>query len=120
MDDTFVADYFDYYSFMVKPSLVYQKAIAPDKNLIVVGSYSFTVQPYTGRKIQNASGVYQSDEELDMIHTFSAQLSYPLTKYVSWVTVANYTIADSNQKYEAFYLYSYDSWSAVTGFSFKY
>lgn len=119
-DDTFVADYFDYYSLMMKPSLVYQKEIIKDKNLVVSGAYSFTAVHYPGRKVQNTSGIYQSDEEQDYSHTFSSQLNYPLTKYVSWVTVGSYTIADSNQEYEAFYLYSYDSWTAVTGFSFKY
>ena len=119
-DDTFISGYFDYTSFMVGPSLTYEKEIAKDKNLIVTGAYAFSPVFYSSRKVQNAAGIYQDENETDYIHTFSGQVSFPLTKYVSWVTKGSYTIADSNQEYEAFYLYSYDSWSALTGFSLKY
>ncbi len=119
-DDDFIPDYFDYVSFLTRPSLTYQREIAEGKNLIASAAYGFSAQYYLGRRVQNISGNYQSDEEEDFAHSFSGHLSVPLTKYVSWVTVANYTIVDSNQKYEAFYLYTYDTWSAMTGFSLKY
>ena len=119
-DDTFVKSYYDYFLFLIKPTLLYQKNIGKDKNIIASLSYEFMAQHYPGRKIQDVSGIYQDKKEQDYTHTFSAEFRYPLTQYVSWVTIATYTIADSNQNYEAFYLYTYDEWSAVTGFSFKY
>ncbi len=119
-DDTFVRSYYDYFSFNVKPSLIYQKEIAKGKTILASVSYSFLAQHYPGRKTQDPAGIYQDQKEQDYTHTFSAEFRYPLTQYVSWVTVGNYTIADSNQKYEAFYLYSYDEWNVLTGFSFKY
>jgi len=118
-DDTFVKDYFDTVSFLLRPTLIYTRPIEKDKNIVLTASYAFYAQLYTGRLAQNTAGIYQNEKENDLSHTFSARASYPLTRNISWVTTCNYTIATSNQKFESFYLYSYDSWSALTGFSFK-
>src|SRR6185503_18171365 len=104
-DDNFIKDYFDYFSFLVKPSLRYTRKIGEGKDFVFTADYAFYLLHYPGRKSQNVSGVYQSEDEQDHQHTFSAKASYPLTKNISWVGYGSYTVADSNQEFESFYLY---------------
>ena len=119
-DDTYLPDYFDYSSFLAKPSFTYAKDLGEEKNFIFTVDYSFDVLLYSSRKAQNSSGIYGSEDERDYTHTFSGRTSYSLTKNISWVTYGSYTIAESNQEFENFYLYSYDLWTAVTGVSLKF
>lgn len=119
-DDDFIKNYFDYYSFTLRPTILYQKEIGKDRILGFSASYDFTALTYPDRKTQNTAGAYLSDTEEDYTHTFSARFSYPINKYISWVSTASYTFAESNQDYEAFYLYSYDLWSVLSGVSIKY
>ena len=119
-DDNFLKNYFDYFSFMAKPSLIYTKNIEKDRDFVLTVSYTFDALHYPGRKAQDVSGVYQAADEQDYTHTVTAKTNYPLTKYVSWVVYGSYANATSNQKFESFYLYTYESWTAVTGISFKY
>ena len=119
VDDTFVKDYFDYVSFLVRPTLIYTPSVEKEKNRVLTVSYTFYAQYYTGRKTQNTAGVYQNDKEEDFHHTFALRYSHPLTKNISWVTTCDYTIATSNQDFENFYLYTYERWSALTGLSFR-
>lgn len=118
-DDDFIKDYFEYFSFMAKPSLTYVQSLGEDKNLIVSADYSFYALLYPDRKTQDVSGVYQAEEERDYRHTLSARTSFPITKNWSWVVFGSYVFADSNQDFETYYLYNYDLWTAVTGISFK-
>ena len=119
-DDDFVKDYFDYFAFTVRPSLSYSVKMSEDKTLVISGSYALNVLHYPGRPAQDAQGRYKEEDQEDLNHSFTVRSSVPLTKQVSWVTVLNYTLASSNQDFDAFYLYSYDRWSALTGVSFKY
>ncbi len=119
-DDNFIKNYFDYFSFSVKPSLTYTKNLEKDRDFVLSVSYAFYSLHYPGRKAQNALGIYQPDDQQDYTHTFSLRTSYPLTKNIAWVLSGSYLIADSNQKFENFYLYNYDSWTTVTGISLKY
>ena len=119
-DDNFLPDYFDYTSLTVKPSFTYRKNLGEEKDFILTLDYAFNALLYSGRKAQNVSGVYKSGDEEDYSHTFSGKTSYPITKNVSWVVYGSYTIADSNQEFENFYLYNYDLWTAVTGVSLKF
>ncbi len=119
-DDNFLKDYFDTVSFLARPALTYTRNIKKDMDFVLSANYSFYALLYPGRKAQNVSGVYQTDDQRDFTHTFSVKASYPITDHLSWVALGSYTIADSNQKFENFYLYSYDLWSAVTGISLKF
>ena len=119
-DDNFLKNYFDYFSFLARPSLVYRRAWEGDRQFVFAADYTFYALHYPGRKVQNVSGVYQADDQQDYAHTFSAKVNVPITKNVSWVVYGNYSIADSNQKFESFYLYEYNLWTAVTGISVKY
>ena len=119
-DDSFISDYFDYYSFLVRPTLAYVKEVEKGKKFSLSLSYAFSILQYTGRLAQNRAGAYLSDEQEDTSHTFSSRVSVPITKQLSWITVGTYSINESNQEFETFYLYDYDIWSAVTGISFKY
>ncbi len=119
-DDNFIKNYYDYFSFLAQPVLTYTKNIEKDKDLLVTASYAFYAVHYPGRKIQDISGNYLTPDEQDYTHTFTAKASYPLTKNISWVLSGTYTLSDSNQKFESFYLYNYELWTAVTGISFKF
>jgi hypothetical protein len=119
-DDDFVKDYFDNFSFVLKPSLTYFQKWADDKQFVVTVDYSMNALHYTGRKAQNTAGRYQADDQQDYVHTFSGKVHVPVTSNISWVTFGSYSIAESNQDFESFYLYTYDLWTAVTGISFKY
>jgi hypothetical protein len=120
VDDNFVKDYFDYFSFLVRPSFTYNKLWDKDRNFSFTVDYSFYALHYPGRKAQNQAGAYQADDQQDYQHTVSGRVSVPINKYFSWVTYGSYTTAESNQEFESFYLYEYDLWTAVTGISFKY
>ncbi len=119
-DDNFIKNYFGYTSWLARPSVTYRHEISKEKFLTVSAIYSLDYQYYPDRNVQDESGVYQSGTEHDLTQTIGAKASVPLTKNISWVTSANYTFADSNQKFQQFYLYSYDLWSAVTGISIHY
>ena len=119
-DDDFIPDYFDYYSFEVKPSLLYEKQWDNDRRFFFTLDYTFNALFYNGRKAQNTAGRYGNEDERDYTHTVSGKTSVPLNKNISWVVYGTYTIADSNQDFESFYLYNYNLWTAVTGISIKY
>lgn len=119
-DDDFVKDYFDNFSFVLKPSLTYFQKWDDDKRFVATVDYSFNALHYTGRKAQNTASRYQADDQQDYIHTFSGKVHVPVNSHISWVTFGSYSIAESNQDFESFYLYTYDLWTAVTGISFKY
>ena len=119
-DDNFVKNYFDFFSFLARPSLNYRHAWDKDRSFVFTADYSFYSLHYPGRKAQNVGGIYQPDDQQDTTHTFSAKASVPITENISWVTFGSYSIADSNQKFESFYLYNYNLWTAVTGISIKY
>lgn len=120
-DDNFLKNYFDYFSFLVKPSFTYTHPWGNDgRNLTWTTDYSFYALHYEGRKAQNTAGTYGTEDEQDYVHSVSSKLSVPITKNLSWVAYGSYVSAESNQEYEAFYLYDYDLWTAVTGVSIKY
>lgn len=119
-DDDFISDYYDYTSLTVKPTFTYVRGLGEERNFIFTADYAFNALLYSGRRAQNTAGVYSSEEEEDFKHTVSAKTNYPLTKNVSWVVYGSYTVAESNQDFENFYLYTYDLWTAVTGISLKF
>lgn len=119
-DDNFVKDYFDYFSFLAKPSFTYARPWGDGKRLLWTTDYSFYALHYPGRKAQDPAGFYGADDQQDYVHTVSSKVSVPITQNVSWIAYGSYTVADSNQEFEAFYLYDYELWTAVTGVSFKY
>lgn len=119
-DDVFVKNYFDYYSFSIKPALIFTKSLDKERFLTAEFSYLFYALLYADRNAQDVAGNYLSKKERDYTHTLSAKMNYPLNQHIAWVSLVNYTIGDSNQDFERFYLYSYDLWNVLTGFSFKY
>jgi len=119
-DDDFIPDYYDYYSFLAKPSLLYSKDWAEGRRFFFTLDYTFNALIYDGRKAQDIAGRYQTEDECDYTHTVSGKTSVPLSKNLSWVVFGSYTVADSNQDFESFYLYNYSLWTAVTGISIKY
>ncbi len=119
-DDNFIKNYFDYILFSVGPTLIYRKEIEKNEALVLSVGYRFQVQHYPGRKAQDAAGLYQSNDQEDLNHVFQGRLSVPINKNFSWVTSYAYTLARSNQKFENFYLYSYDNWNVLSGVSFNY
>lgn len=119
-DDTFVPGYFDYLSVTAGPSIGYRRQIGEERFFEASVGYAYTNLSYSDRKAQDAAGVYGTDEEEDEKHVFSARTSVPLTRHLAWISSVSYTIADSNQKFENFYLYNYESWTALSGLSFRY
>lgn len=119
-DDTFVPDYFDYLSATIGPSIGWRREISKERFAEMIFGYSYTILRYTDRKAQNAAGVYGTSDEEDDKHVLSARVSWPVTANLSWIGSFSYTMADSNQKFEDFYLYNYDSWTALSGLSFRY
>ncbi len=119
-DDDFIGGYFDYYSFLLRPSFTFSRNWDKDRRFIFRIDYAFYALLYPNRRAQNITGIYLDEEQQDFTHTVSAKASVPLTGNISWVVYGSYLTADSNQKFESFYLYDYDLWTAVTGLSFKY
>ncbi len=119
-DDDFIPDYFDYYSFEIKPSLLYAKDWAEERRFFFTLDYTFNALLYDGRRAQDIAGRYTGNDERDYTHTMSSKTSVPINKNFSWVVYGSYTIADSNQDFESLYLYNYNLWTAVTGISIKY
>lgn len=120
VDDNFITNYFDYYSFTINPAITFRKEIQDNKFLELTAGYSFNILEYMDRNAQAVSGVYTSEQEEDISHTVSLRATYTLTKYINWVGTVSYTWADSNQEFENYYLYNYDLWNVLTGISFKY
>ena len=121
-DDVFTPKYYNYLSLDARPEISYIFASKKkDKPIAILnGSYSFLMRFYTNRKAQEANSQYTPDEERDFEHVFKTSLEIPLNKNVSWITQYDYTIEQSNTKFEEFYTYSYKMQRVLTGISLTY
>jgi len=121
-DDRFFSDYYDYTSFEASPTVIlYHKMDNEGKQVAQLAlTYSYETLYYSERNALDRTGGLRAEEQEDRSHLFSARLSIPLSHQISWVSVGSYKEQDSNQKFEQFYSYIYDVWSAVSGISYKY
>jgi len=119
-DDVFTDKYYDYQSFSIAPGVEYAHPIGNEKSIRLRLGYDYTVRWYSDRKAQFSNGDYRSQDQHDQEHTYSAILRIPLIKSVDFVV--NYALnhVDSNQKFEDFYRYSFDSYSIKTGISWRF
>lgn len=119
-DDVFTKNYYTYFSAFTYPYITYYHPIAKDKKFALRGGYSFLLRDYPGRKVQESSGAYTSTKQQDKEHAVHLSSSYPITKELSWVTYFDYSWVKSNQKYEKFYLYTYNVYQIQTGISIEF
>ncbi len=119
-DDVFTEDYYTYLSVFTYPYLTYYHPIGKDKKLALRGGYSFLLRDYPGRKVQESNGAYATTDQQDKEHSLRLSSSYPITKELSWVSYFDYSWVRSNQKYEKFYLYTYNVYQVQTGISIEF
>ncbi len=119
-DDVFTPDYFDYLSYELGPSLTYIHKLKKGGDVRFKFDYSFLVRDYPGRKAQEQDDTYTDDDQTDLVHRFSATVSYPLTKRLRWIFLYEYSINRSNMEYERYYRYDYDIYHILTGISFGF
>ncbi len=119
-DDVFVAHYFNYNRYEIKPSLTYFFPLTENKNILFKLAYAYTLRDYPNRNIKNAENAYQSDTQEDRIHTGFLNISYPLTQKFSFLINVDYAHTISNMEYERFYRYDYDIYHILSGLSYKF
>lgn len=119
-DDVFTEDYYTYFSVLTYPYITYYHPMGKDKKLALRGGYSFLLRDYPSRKVQESSGAYTSTDQQDKEHTLHLSASYPITKELSWVSYFDYSWVRSNQKYETYYLYTYNVYQVQTGISIEF
>lgn len=119
-DDVFTKNYYTYTSITIHPYIIYSYPINNTKKISIRLGYTYLVRDYTDRKAQLSDGTYTDTDQRDTEQTFHIGLTYPLTRQLSLITSFDYTIADSNQKYEKYYRYSYDVYQMMSGLSFSF
>lgn len=107
-DDIFTEDYYDYLSVVTYPYITYYHPLDKERRFALRAGYSFLLRDYPGRKVQESSGAYTSADQRDKEHSVHLASSYPITKEMSWVSYFDYSWVKSNQKYEMYYLYTYN------------
>ena len=119
-DDVYTRGYYSYHSFEVAPSLDLFVPVGEKKVARLNLGYSFLDRAYSHRKAQDENGGYTESAERDLEHTYSSALTWPLTKKIGLLTRFSYTIVRSNQKFEQFYKYSYDTYQVSSGLSLDF
>jgi hypothetical protein len=119
-DDVFTRDYYDYDSFDLEPAIEYAHPFGEGKAIRLRVGYSFLYRMYTGRKALTTAGDYTDHEQLDSEQSYFAAVTVPLLKSLNWVTNYTYTHVTSNQKFEDYYRYNYDSYTVKSGLSFDF
>ncbi|MGE5280492.1 MAG: hypothetical protein ACM3L6_07110 [Deltaproteobacteria bacterium] len=119
-DDVYTPRYFGYDSFDVTPAVEYRRPVGEQKVLRLRLGYGYMHRYYSHRRSQDAAGNYLAQEQSDRQHEYFALLYIPLTKQIGFVTKYSWITARSNQKYEAYYRYNYDSYSIKSGISWDF
>ena len=121
-DDRFFEDYYDYFAYTVSPSVrFYHDMDAEGKRRAELAlTYTYEGLFYPDREALDETGNLIGDDQEDDAHIVGGRLTVPLTEQFSWVSVVQYKSQDSNQKFEQFYRYNYEIWSATTGISYQY
>lgn len=120
-DDRFFEKYYDYGAYRLSPFVTFTgpKFFAQAEPSTLQLSYAFEKTKYKGRVAQNVSGNLLSEDERDLDHTISALFTLPMNARWSWLLAGNYEKQTSNQEFERTFLYSYESWSVLSGFRFE-
>lgn len=119
-DDVFTEDYYTYFSAVIYPHITFYHHLTRDKRLAIRLGYSYLLRDYEDRKAQDSDGTYTNNDQQDTEHALHVSTSFPITKSVAWITDFDYTLADSNQNYEAYYRYEYDVYQIQAGISLSF
>lgn len=130
-DDRHFPGYFDYIQYRLNPSVTFKSHEATQEQNINGSSqppagyheiqvgYALDATYYHGRTALDAFGNLLHEEQRDWNHTLYVDFSMPIHKNVNFLIIGKYTAQDSNQKFEDFYVYNYETWSIMTGLSFS-
>lgn len=130
-DDRFFDGYYDYLQYRVNPSLTFkshditvetpddQPEQKPNGYHEVQVGYALEATYYHGRTALDALGGLLQEEQRDWNHTVYIDFTMPIHDNVNFLITGRYTAQDSNQKFEDFYVYNYETWSVMTGISFS-
>lgn len=119
-DDVFTKNYYTYFTAFAYPYITYYHPMGKDKKFALRGGYSFSLRDYPGRRVQEENGAYADTKQRDKEHAVHFSSSYPITKELFWVAYFDYSRVRSNQKYEKFYLYTYNVYQIQTGISVEF
>lgn len=119
-DDVFTHKYYSYHSASALPYVEYIHSLEEEKDVRLKLLYSYLFRYYPERKAQGPMGDYTSQDEQDFEHILSSSFAWPLTKNLDFLIRYSYTWARSNQKYEQFYRYKYDTYEIQTGISLDF
>jgi len=110
----FVARYYDYNSLSAGPVFSFGRVLTTSV------AYRYGLKNYAGRLAQKSDAGYTSDKVSNKTQMLSLGISCKLTKNVKAKIAANYFSQSSNQKYEAVYQYSYDTYNAEAGVVYEF
>lgn len=116
---TFIPDAYSYRSFSIGPTT--NLAWGDKENPTTAGlAFIYSNQSYFGRLTQTGAGAYTSDYQSTDRYTLGLSSGFPIAKNFRLIGQANFLWADSNQRFEQSYRYTYASANYLLGFSYDY
>lgn len=120
-DDRYFEGYYDYHAYELNPSLTVTGpsffAGADPSTARLSWAYEKTFYP--GRTAQDVSGTLLGEDQEDRVSRTSVQFSVPMSANWTWMLAGSYEKQVSNQKFENSFLYTYESWSVLSGVRFE-
>lgn len=115
----FVPDAYSYSSFYAGPS--WNLSWGSDKQPTWVSlGFTYSRLQYLGRLVQDGNGAYQDQTQATDRYHLALGYGYPIAPNFSLKASANFLWANSNQKFETTYKYTYSTANYLLGFSYDY
>lgn len=116
-DDVFLHEYYDYFSYQVRPNISYNFDPLP---LSLHLAYAFQKTNYSERLAQNSDGTYKNDEEYENQDVITVRLEYLLFKKLVTFAQWEYLDVTSNNDDESVYHYDHrvQTWQIGVSYTF--
>lgn len=120
-DDRYFDGYYDYFAYEIGPSLtVTGPSFGADADPSSLrAAFTFEKTFYPGRTAQDVSGALLGEDQAERNAKSSLTLVVPMSRQWSWMLSGNYEKQVSNHKNENTFLYTYESWSVLSGVRFE-
>jgi len=113
-DDVPIEDFYDYYSYSVRPNASYTFTAFPVSTGL---SYSYQRLEYSGRRAQHSDGTYKSDKQYEVQHVVGLNMRYRLRDNLGLFGQYQYVDVSSNNDYDSVYEYNHTVHTLYLGIS---
>jgi len=116
-DDVYMNDYYDYWSYQVRPNFSYNFSALP---LSLQLAYAWQRTDFTDRLAQDRNGDYKNDQQYEDQHLFTTRLEYLIFKRTIVFAQWEYLDVSSNNQNEHIYHYSHQVKTWYLGVSYTF